>query len=87
MAFFLSYFYMINWNKYKDNKPVKSGVYLISNEDIDPPLRACSYYDMVHGWTGIGHTLEKVIDCWAEFPLTPSFQNHVEIQGRSYCHQ
>lgn len=78
---------MIQWNKYKDNKPVKSGVYLIANEEIDPPLRACSYYDIIHGWTGIGHTLEKAIDCWAEFPIASLFQNHVEVQGRSYCHQ
>ena len=75
---------MINWNKYNDSKPVKSGVYLIANETIDPPLRACSYYDPVHGWTGIGHTLEKTIDCWAEFPITSRFQNHVQFQGCSY---
>lgn len=78
---------MIQWNKYEDSKPVNSGVYLIANETIDPPLRACSYYDPIHGWTGIGHTLEKVIDCWAEFPLIQSYKNRVEIQSSPYCHQ
>lgn len=63
---------------------MKSGVYLIVNEFINPPLRACSYYDPVYGWTGIGHTLEKAIDCWAEFPLTDGFRNHVQIQSCSY---
>lgn len=80
---FLVILYMM-WNKYEDCKPVKSGVYLISNEFIDPPLRACSYYDPVHGWTGIGHVLEKAIDCWAEFPLASSFQDRVKIQSCSY---
>jgi len=78
---------MVKWNKYEDSKPVKSGVYLIANEDIDPPLRACSYYDTVHGWTGIGHTLEKVIACWADFPSTPYFTNHVQVQAGPNCNQ
>ena len=77
----------LQWNKYSDSKPVKAGVYLIVNETIDPPLRASSYYDSVHGWTGIGHTLEKVIDRWAEFPITSEFENHVQLQGCSYRHQ
>jgi hypothetical protein len=76
---------MVDWNLYKENKPSKSGVYLISNEGIDPPLRACSYYDTIHGWTGIGHILEKVILYWSEFPTTPSFVNHVKVQsGTNY---
>lgn len=83
-VFLVILFMMYNWNKYQNNKPVKSGVYLISNESIDPPLRACSYYDLVHGWTGIGHILEKSIDCWAEFPVASGFQDRVKIQSCSY---
>ena len=77
----------IHWNKYEDSKPVKNGVYLIANEDIDPPLRACSYYDMIHGWTGIAHTLEKLIQCWADFPATQSFTDRAKIQSCSISNQ
>lgn len=71
----------IQWIKYEDSKPVNNGVYLIANEDTDPPFRACSYYDTVHGWSGIGHVLERLINYWAEFPICPKFKEYVEVQS------
>lgn len=62
----------IQWNKYKNNKPVKEGIYLIANEECNPPFRAACYFYPAHGWTGAGHVLERLIEYWAEFPQCPS---------------
>jgi len=62
----------LQWNKYKDNQPVNNGVYLIANEDTNPPFRAASYFDPIHGWSGVGHVLEREINYWAEYPKCPS---------------
>jgi hypothetical protein len=62
----------IQWNKYPAIKPVKAGVYLVANETTEPPLKAACYYYPIHGWTGAGHTLERLISYWAEFPPCPN---------------
>jgi hypothetical protein len=62
----------LQWNKYSDSKPVKAGVYLVANEDVDPSLKMACYYFPNHGWTGAGHTLERLINYWAEYPQCPS---------------
>jgi hypothetical protein len=59
---------MVNWKSYKKEKPKEAGVYLIKNDESNPPLRWASYYHPYHGWTNVGHILEKVIEHWSPWP-------------------
>ncbi len=60
----------VEWKLYSEEKPVKQGHYLIVIEDANnlPRFGDVAYYHPVHGWSGVAHTLEKVIHCWAKFP-------------------
>lgn len=62
----------IVWHDYGNEKPNVAGVYMIANENCNPPFRTACYYDPYYGWSGVGHVLEKLIKYWAEFPKCPN---------------
>jgi hypothetical protein len=49
-------------------KPDTEGIYLIKNDESNPPLRWACHYHPHHGWSGIGHILERVIKYWSPWP-------------------
>jgi len=59
---------MIIWNDYNQTKPDTEGIYLIKNDESNPPLKWACHYHPHHGWSGIGHILERVIKYWTPWP-------------------
>jgi len=56
------------WKDYSKERPQEEGIYLIKNDESNPPLRSACYWHPHHGWSGIGHLLEKVIKYWCLWP-------------------
>jgi hypothetical protein len=65
----------MDWIEYKGEETKQSlteGSYLVANRDTNPIFQACSYYHPIHGWSGVGHVLERLIAYIAPYPPCPS---------------
>jgi hypothetical protein len=58
----------IVWIPYRETKPEFSGLYLVKGDKTTPQFKGAYWYDPIHGWSGLAHALENIIEFYAQFP-------------------
>jgi len=58
----------IVWIPYRETKPEFAGLYLVKGDKSTPQFKGAYWYEPMHGWCGLAHVLENIIEFWSPFP-------------------